>query len=334
MKNWQPLDKNTIKLIQDFIYNPDTFFFEPHIDPFLANKDGVYQSTINCCGFNFYNIENYIFSFCKNNYQSFENKILELLKEIAKGERMYALEWEGESYSFDPLLPFEKDKYDKWLVPVFSNKGYTFFLPKNFNSWPCPAIFVDAVHKIIGFHGIDIENYMVKNNMTNWKELNEEADDLAWDFVKNTLLFVPSVYDDFSITLPQPVIHYDIKEYFKYIARNCTEKFIRNSGKKFINIFQSITKNKKDRMYALDWCHPCYSFNPFLSFEKVDYADEWFIPIFPDFEYSFFLTKNFKNGIFGDGVHDSISFFGKEMLEQCKDLSDIFYKNDKPVTIE
>ena len=28
---------------------------------------------------------------------------------------------------------------------------------------------------------------------------------------------------------------------------------------------------------------------------------------------------------------NSISFFGKEMVEQCKDLTDVLYKNDKPV---
>ncbi len=68
-------------------------------------------------------------------------------------------------------------------------------------------------------------------------------------------------------------------------------------------------------MYALNWQHDCYSFLPELPFEK-DQFDEWLIPIFPNGDYLFFLTKNFQNGVFADGINLSISIFGKDIIRE------------------
>ena len=128
------------------------------------------------------------------------------------------------------------------------------------------------------------------------------------------------------------------KKYFVAEDEECSpseikwfEKFNSNLENKFVSIFKTLTKKKGERMYALDWQHQCYSFNPFLPFKKYGHPGRWEIPAFPNGDHHFFLTKDFKNGIFGDGIHKSISFFGKEMVEQCKDLTDVLYKNDKPV---
>ena len=58
-------------------------------------------------------------------------------------------------------------------------------------------------------------------------------------------------------------------------------------------------------MYALDWQHQCYSFNPFLPFEKIwSSGIEMGNPALSKWRsLHFFLTKDFKNGIFGDGIH-------------------------------
>ena len=67
-------------------------------------------------------------------------------------------------------------------------------------------------------------------------------------------------------------------------------------------------------MYALDWQHDCYAFDPILPFERNEF-DDWLISIFPNGDYLFFLTSNFQNGIFADGINLKISFWGNEMLQ-------------------
>ena len=182
--------------------------------------------------------------------------------------------------------------------------------------------------------------------MSNWKLLDDETYKLAWDFVDDSLCFKPhnspKFHSEFKkvsvIKLPKPNVYYSTKKYFVTEDRECSiseaklfENFDSNLENKFVSIFKTLTKKKGERMYALDWQHDGYSFDPFLPFERDGCFEEWLIPSFPNGDYLFFLTKNFKNGIFGDGIHKSISFFGKEMVEQCKDLTDVLYKNDKPV---
>ena len=182
--------------------------------------------------------------------------------------------------------------------------------------------------------------------MSNWKLLDDKTRELAWDFVYDNCCFHPYNSPKFDsrfkkvsvIKLPKPNVYYSTKKYFVAEDEECSpseikwfENFNSNLQNKLISIFKTLTKKKGERMYALDWQHQGYSFNPFLPFEKYGHPETWEIPAFPNGDYLFFLTKDFKNGIFGDGIHHSISFFGKEMVEQCKDLTNVFYKNDKPV---
>ena len=184
--------------------------------------------------------------------------------------------------------------------------------------------------------------------MKNWKPLDDKIDDLFWDYIYDNFFFAAHNSPKFDpkfkkisiVKLPSPNIQYSTNKYFvnKREDEECSpseikwfENFNSNLQNKLISIFKTLTKKKGERMYALDWQHQGYSFNPFLPFEKYGHPETWEIPAFPNGDYLFFLTKDFKNGIFGDGIHHSISFFGKEMLEQCKDLTNVFYKNDKPV---
>ena len=178
--------------------------------------------------------------------------------------------------------------------------------------------------------------------MSNWKLLDDGTRELAWDFVYDSLCFEPHRYKFDKkvsiIKLPKPNVYYSTKKYLfnrgekysVYKAKMCKNLY-SSLENKFLSVFKTLTKKKGERMYALDWQHDCYSFDPFLPFERDGCFEEWLIPAFPNGDHLFFLTKDFKNGIFGDGIHHSISFFGKEMVEQCKDLSDIFYEKDKPV---
>lgn len=80
----------------------------------------------------------------------------------------------------------------------------------------------------------------------------------------------------------------------------------------------------QQRLYALDWQHTCYSFNPNLPFEKDEF-DEWYVSVFANGDYIFFLTEDFKNGLFCDGINLTISLFGKELLALCQAKTPVMF---------
>jgi len=82
---------------------------------------------------------------------------------------------------------------------------------------------------------------------------------------------------------------------------------------KMRTVFQEITI-EGERILALNWQHDCYSFDPRLPFEKDEF-DEWLISVFPNGDHIFFLTGDFKNIYYGDGIHKTISISGDSLLE-------------------
>ena len=161
--------------------------------------------------------------------------------------------------------------------------------------------------------------------MRNWKKLNEKTYRLVWDFIDDDLLFI--AHSDFKldlIKLPTPNITHSTSEYYlddnddsSTFDSKLFEEFKSNAEDKILSILKALVKKKGEKLYALSWQHEGYLFDPFLPFER-DRFNEWLIPALPDGEYQFFLTKDFKNGIFGDGFELSISFFGKEAVELYK----------------
>jgi hypothetical protein len=52
----------------------------------------------------------------------------EWFKIISRDKRMYVLNWHHVTYSFDPNLPFERNKFNEWLVPAFPTGEFFCFL--------------------------------------------------------------------------------------------------------------------------------------------------------------------------------------------------------------
>lgn len=55
-------------------------------------------------------------------------------KLTTKDEYIYALDWQHPCYWINPFLEFPKDELDEWIIPIFPNGDYYFFIQKNF-SW-------------------------------------------------------------------------------------------------------------------------------------------------------------------------------------------------------
>lgn len=66
-------------------------------------------------------------------YSNLEEKSLLAFQELTKeDEYFYALDWQHTCYWVNPFLEFPRDEFNEWLVPIFPDGDYYFFLQKEF----------------------------------------------------------------------------------------------------------------------------------------------------------------------------------------------------------
>lgn len=145
--------------------------------------------------------------------------------------------------------------------------------------------------------------------MDNWTLLRKEETEKFWSFAYEKLHFMPTnVLNTDLIALPKPNVSFDIADFYD---KGFDEKLYEDLHESALVWFEEIANGK--RLYAFNWQHECYSFLPGLPFEKDEFA-EWFIPVFPNGDYLFFVMHDFSNGIFADGINCKISFWGEAII--------------------
>jgi hypothetical protein len=145
--------------------------------------------------------------------------------------------------------------------------------------------------------------------MNNWNKLTDSEYQLVWEYVYADLKFN---IDNEKGKLISPSVSKRCFDISSFYNTGFSDELYNNLHKSAIKWFRQIAKNKE--IYALNWQHDCYSFNPQLPIDKDEF-NEWLIPVFPNGDYLFFLTDDFKNGLFADGLNLQLSFWGDEMLE-------------------
>ncbi|HET9056445.1 MAG TPA: DUF2716 domain-containing protein [Chitinophagaceae bacterium] len=146
--------------------------------------------------------------------------------------------------------------------------------------------------------------------MNNWKLLNDSEYKQAWDFAYDTLHFSPNVNEkEDLIILPTPNKCFDISNFYD---DGFSEELYEDLHKSTLLLFKKISKGK--RMYALNYQHDCYSFSADLPFEKDEFG-EWLVSIFPNGDYLFFLTSDFDNGVFADGINFRLLIWGEDIIK-------------------
>jgi hypothetical protein len=145
--------------------------------------------------------------------------------------------------------------------------------------------------------------------MRNWKILSEFEYNSVWNFIFDELKFNPSPYQAKKFdNLPLPNIWFDTSFIFDQVFSPSDFDELHTVA---LELLKKISKN--NNIYALDWQHECFSFNPNLSFDRFENGD-WGIPFLPDGDSTFFLTNDYSNGIYGDGINLQICFWGDELL--------------------
>lgn len=146
MKNWKLLNEIENKSVWSFVY--DKLDFQPH------NKNQKEILNIphpnKCFDISMF----YDDGFNEKLYNDLHATALFWFERISNGREMYALNWQQDSFSFRSNLPFEKNDFNEWLIPVFPNGDYLFFLNRELTN----GIFADGINFKLSFWGENLLN--------------------------------------------------------------------------------------------------------------------------------------------------------------------------------
>ncbi|AMX00325.1 DUF2716 domain-containing protein [Rummeliibacillus stabekisii] len=146
--------------------------------------------------------------------------------------------------------------------------------------------------------------------MRNWVPLSKKEYGQNWNRIYRDFKFKPSTSIFPSFNVPHPYITYNVSGYF---GDSSDLSAYDDLEEKVLDVFKECTM-LGEYILALDWQHECYWINPRLEFERDEFG-EWAIPIFPNGDYYFFIQKDFKWGFLGHPWENSITIFGKELID-------------------
>ncbi|MCM2990406.1 DUF2716 domain-containing protein [Bacillus safensis] len=145
--------------------------------------------------------------------------------------------------------------------------------------------------------------------MENWIPLTEKELKYVWNTFHREFKFKPSISRFPGFQVPTPFITYDISTYFE---ESSLLHAYEDLEEKALLVFQEHIRTD-EYMLALDWQHECYWITPYGSFEKDEFG-EWRVPVLPDGDYYFFLSKEMNWGLLGHPWEQSITIFGEGLI--------------------
>jgi hypothetical protein len=136
-----------------------------------------------------------------------------------------------------------------------------------------------------------------------------------WNWVYSTLWFKPSTRsaDWPSIQTDKPFRKFSIDFLWRtgYDNELCS-RFINNAIKAFVSI-----TTKGEIIYALDWQHECFYYDPRDLTSELMLGNESSIPdisFIPDGDYYIFITKDLQNVWFGHPWERSVTLIGEKLI--------------------
>ncbi len=146
-----------------------------------------------------------------------------------------------------------------------------------------------------------------------------ELYNIVWNMVYEQLGFNPSVLKN--------VVPFEIAaEKAIYGIEDMSEAQIDEMGDLIWDIFVKVTL-PGERMFALDWHHSAFLYNPRDLMEQKDVWVEdghslgggymaYFPPFFPDGDYYFFIDEKFRFGYLGHPWRQEVWIFGDLLLPE------------------
>ncbi|MFS3916219.1 DUF2716 domain-containing protein [Bacillus australimaris] len=149
--------------------------------------------------------------------------------------------------------------------------------------------------------------------MKNWIPLTNKELKYVWNTFYRDFKFKPSISRFPAFQIPSPFITYDISAYFEESSLLLSDEDLEE---KALLVFQEQIK-ADEYMLVLDWQHECYWVTPHGSFEKDEFG-EWRVPVLPNGDYYFFLSKEMHWGMLGHPWVQSITIFGEGLIDSFK----------------
>lgn len=158
---------------------------------------------------------------------------------------------------------------------------------------------------------------------------NTEAYTEIWEKVYNQLRFDPNALcrtHSFYVNAP-----FQIENAFSvYSIENMKDQHIDIMDDMIREIFAKAAA-PGERMYALDWQHSAFLYDPQNIKEQADawVLDErcekggytaYFPSFFPDGDYCFFIDENFKFGYLGHPWRQEVWIFGECLIERFEEI--------------
>ena len=130
-----------------------------------------------------------------------------------------------------------------------------------------------------------------------------------WSKIYNEFKFSPS--SDFN------------KKTFSFINSKCYKLTTVWSEEQECLVNEIFKHMSFDSIYALDWNHDCFEFNPYdyqqMSkqwFDKERNCNVYFPSYYPNGDYFFFVSKDFTYGLFGHPWRREIYVIGDALIKQ------------------
>lgn len=130
------------------------------------------------------------------------------------------------------------------------------------------------------------------------------------------------IHNDFGF-FPASFINQTIKSKIKYRAYKLKSYWTEQEEKIVNSIFIEMSA---DDIYALDWQHDCFIFNPreeiplyYHYYDKDRDCNVYFPSYLPDGDYHFFISKDWSYGLLGHPWRKEIYVFGNELIKKFED---------------
>ena len=137
-----------------------------------------------------------------------------------------------------------------------------------------------------------------------WEELNSNDENLIWDTFEKRI-------DINGANEPAPSRTWDISVAFG-LDEIAFQDLESELTLKALDALRQCTR-PGNRLYALDWNHPCYFFNPHNDITD-SFRDSWAVPILPNGNNYYFVDHDFHFGILGRYNNRTICVFGKDLV--------------------
>ncbi|MFV4878268.1 DUF2716 domain-containing protein [Bacillus velezensis] len=151
--------------------------------------------------------------------------------------------------------------------------------------------------------------------------MSEEETEQLWRRVNRAVKWKP--YSRFaSIKPPKPFQVFNVSQGFNDEKGNIS--FLEDAEVQILKAFQSCTL-KQEFIYALDWQHECYLFNPHAPIDKDEFG-EWLVPVIPNGDYCFFIHQDFQWGLSGDPRQQTITVFGSPLIRAIERNAPVLFQ--------